>query len=251
MIDYMVVDIETVPIVFDNRKVVDYLIRRRFTPGLHPAFSKIVAIGTKTPDAPPIIFVDTDEKQLLDRFWAHLRDKEPRRIVTYNGYRFDIPFIMIRSYINGIQPQLDIDRNRWNMLNEESNHFDCLWALAGMNDEFANISLEVACLIFGIEVPSDYDILTGKDVERAYKRNDIEGIKRHCEYDIMLTEQLYLKLKDIAYPVRRSKPISQKQLDYIIELARQQGIELIPDDIKGWSSQQASKWIDQHKQQKE
>ncbi len=99
-------------------------------------------------------------------------------------------------------------------------------------------------------MPNEYDILTGKDVERAYKRNDIEGIKRHCEYDIMLTEQLYLKLKDIAYPVRRYKPISQKQLDYIMELARQQGIELIPDDIKGWSSQQASKWIDQHKQQK-
>ncbi len=187
---YVVIDIEVIPEKFENDQIKEYLMDKNFPRKMHPLFSRILMIGYKFVDEKTELLYPKDEKELLTRFWTKMREQKPKVVVTFNGYNFDIPFIQTRSYIKRVKPTIDINQNKWKI--ENSNHFDCMQILSS-NQTFLNVALEISCQIFGLDVPEKR--ISGEMVPKLYDAGELDIIKEHCQQDIELTEQLYLKLK--------------------------------------------------------
>jgi uncharacterized protein YprB with RNaseH-like and TPR domain len=188
--DYMVLDIETISIDFEDRAVIDYLILKRTERAYHPFFAKIIAIGVKGRDEEPIIWSGDDERAILGEFWDHLSKTNPELYVTFNGIGFDIPFLTIRSIVNDIRPTVVINRNKWKMMQE--NHFDLMFALTDMWGQ-TWVKLEIMCRVMDIDIPKD--AVQGYQIGDFYDKDDWESIKRHNRQDLDLTEKLFLKVR--------------------------------------------------------
>ena len=65
--DYVTLDIETAALFPYEQKVLDYLMTKDTSKiiGLHPVFSKIIAVGIKEPDNEPNIFCGDDERKII------------------------------------------------------------------------------------------------------------------------------------------------------------------------------------------
>jgi len=100
--EYLIFDIETVTIPFDDRDIIDYLIAKQTDRAFHPFFAKIVAIGVKRPGHDPITWAGDDEKQLLEEFWTFISANRPRLFVSVNGMGFDVPFLMTRPIAHDV-----------------------------------------------------------------------------------------------------------------------------------------------------
>ncbi len=189
-VNYLVVDIETADIEFEDIEIRKYQLQKSIIPALHPFFSRIACIGVKPSNREPIIFHGDDEKHILARFWDLVKSNPMARIVTFNGYGFDIPYINARSVFNDINPSPGINTNKWRMGN--SNHFDIMQALS-MTGAFAWVSLEMTARVLGVPVPDDQ--IPSEDMPRLFKEGDWESIIKHNTYDLELTEAVYQKVK--------------------------------------------------------
>jgi DNA polymerase elongation subunit (family B) len=187
--NYVVIDIEVIPEKFENEQIKEYLMDKNFPRKMHPVFSRLLIIGLKAPNTEPELLYYKDEKELLTNFWNRLSKQKPNTVVTFNGYNFDIPFISVRSQLNGISPSMAINQNRYKA--ESSNHFDCMQVLSS-NQTFLNVALDISCAVFDIEVPAHR--ISGDAIAGLYKNGEFDVIKEHCRQDVELTEQLFLKL---------------------------------------------------------
>ena len=194
---FITLDIETVPLKIEHEEVREYLMDKKISKearSLDPNYSKIIAIGVKVLNEPKMFYGD-DEEKILNEFWNFMKEfanKNPfYRIVTHNGYKFDIPFIIIRSCINNIDlpKEVDINTNMWNM--KKSNHFDTM-ILFSHYGNFINPNLDVLSKLAGIEVPKER--IFGADIEKVYKNNDWGKITEHCRQDVEILEKLFEKL---------------------------------------------------------
>lgn len=191
---FVTLDIETIPLQFDDRKIYDYLMDKNIDRHYHPLFSKIITIGIKSDDGKSEIFCGDDERKILTDFWGRLVELNPPLIVTWNGYGFDIPFINMRSIINDIRIKKHINTNKWKMVT--SNHFDCMLSLS-VEGNFAWVSLDIACRVFGIQIPKDR--IGAGELYAHFQRGKWETIKIHNEQDLLLTEELFRKLRPHAF----------------------------------------------------
>jgi DNA polymerase elongation subunit (family B) len=157
----------------------------------HPLFSKIILVGLKPRGRGPKFFYGDDELKILMNFWDYLGRSQPDLIVTFNGYRFDVPFLCIRSLLNEVKPSLPINTNKFGM--DRSNHFDCMLALSH-NDTFNWVSLEIACRMFNIEIPKLE--IKGFQVRESYKEGQWDAILKKCEADLTMLEKLYNKISN-------------------------------------------------------
>lgn len=77
---------------------------------------------------PFMIFNEPNERAVLDRFFAHIKEARPTVIATYNGDFFDWPFVETRASVNGIDMYHEIG---WKKDSEDqfkstySAHMDC------------------------------------------------------------------------------------------------------------------------------
>lgn len=197
MTGFVVVDVETAPLKATDPAVIDYLIRKSFSLDFHPFFAKLVCAGVKSEDDDPAIASGDDEADVLKTFWGELDALAPspaKPIVTFNGYQFDVPFLYVRSWFNGIKPKVDINLNKWNM--EKSNHFDCMQGLS-VKGTIQWVSLEITCRLFNITIPEGK---TRADrIFDLYLAGDWEAIKAHNRHDLELTEQLFKKARPLFY----------------------------------------------------
>lgn len=185
---YIFLDMETVPLEIKNEDVKQYLMDKKISKedrSFNPLYSKIIALGIRTLNTPTQIFTG-DEKDILEQFWNNIRGVNTV-LITYNGYKFDIPFIVLRSIINHVKVLFSINLNKWQM--QKSNHFDVMLFFS-QNELFFNPNLRILGKMFGIE---SEDSLFGYDIERLYKEGKIEEIKRHCQSDIEVMEKIFLK----------------------------------------------------------
>lgn len=182
---YLFLDIETAPLEINDDYVIKYLMDKKLTDAsrsLDPNYSKIIVIGLKFEDELKIL--SGEEKGILTEFWNFIESNNSV-IVTHNGYKFDIPFIIVRSIINNIKITKEININPWVMF--KSNHLDTMIIFS--QNVFTNANLKVLAKLNNIEF-EDEGIL-GKDVERLYKEGRIEDIKNHCKKDIEVLEKLF------------------------------------------------------------
>jgi predicted PolB exonuclease-like 3'-5' exonuclease len=185
------------PLEINDEYIMRYLMDKKLTDNvrsLDPNYSKIILIGAKYENEFKLF--TGEEKEILNEFWNFIKDKEI--IVTHNGYKFDVPFIIIRSIINNVKISKEINLNPWNML--KSNHLDTMMIFS--QNVFANARLRILAKLNKIEFEDEG--VTGKDIERLFKEENFELIKEHCKKDIEILEKLFnLKCKDYVENLRK------------------------------------------------
>ena len=174
---------------------------------LSPIYGKIISIAFVDADNPEISLVTivpheqklfgcdlgepfiavNSEKILLSYFWRIASISQ--RLITFNGRRFDIPFIIVRSVINEVPIEVDLLGSRF----DQTKHFDvyefisCFGAMRGPH------SLDACCFGFGIDSPKkSFD---GEKVKEAYFKGNLESIGLYNLEDVKATQKLYKKIQ--------------------------------------------------------
>ncbi len=130
-----------------------------------------------------ISYHGTSEKEMLEQFWNFAT--KAKRIITFNGRQFDIPFLTMRSAIHRVKPTRNFLRSRYDV----SAHIDLLdqFTFYGLTRKF---NLDFYCRAFGIKSPKA-DGITGMDVKTLYDAGKIDEIAIYCGEDILATAKLY------------------------------------------------------------
>ncbi len=156
------------------------------------------------------------ENEVLKIFWAALgvvlkevsgKNTDIPYIITFNGKRFDIPVIIIRSlryldYLLNCKGELfnyiDIalktyfsTQDKWEDSKPNYTKNYSKFNLDLMEHFGPGVSLETLCKICGISVKSEGN---GSEVEEYYYNGDYEKIARYCAEDVRATYNLYLNM---------------------------------------------------------
>ena len=161
--------------------------------GLDPTTGRVIVIGLLDVDTRvETAFADDSEKELLSKFWDWLAANEHEPYVTFNGKRFDIPFLNVRSAIHGLTPSKVIPADPLTT----RPHFDVREVFEG-NDRRRRGSLDFFTAIFG--VPSPKAKMDGAQVNDAYAEGRLDDIVQYCLEDCRATAAIYERLAPL-YP---------------------------------------------------
>ncbi|MDD5340913.1 MAG: ribonuclease H-like domain-containing protein [Patescibacteria group bacterium] len=129
------------------------------------------------------------EKEMLGKFWQGMINYT--EFVSFNGRAFDVPFLMIRSAINGVKPTKDLMSNRYlNSQKFNALHIDLKDQLSFYGAVYRHDSLHLFCRAFGIKSPKAEGI-TGDDVARLFKEKEFKKIAEYNSWDLRATRRLY------------------------------------------------------------
>lgn len=201
-----ILDIETTPIQDDpvleklldeKTKSIDDEISRELQKKkyrfLNPIYAKVLAIGSiyVVSDTgavrEKIFYNSSDEKTLLSEFSTYLSNFKGL-FIHYNGLDFDVPFLIARMAVHGIQPPsarfCNLTRFRHDIHYDIMQVFSC-WKVWG-------VRLSEICHIFGVESPKD--ILKGQDVTDFLLTASEDQIKEYVMGDVRSSYEVYKKL---------------------------------------------------------
>jgi 3'-5' exonuclease len=97
-------------------------------------------------------FKERNEKELLEDFWEGARSYDV--FVTFNGRAFDIPFLLHRSVVHGVQPTVDLLGSRYLNRQVLPYHVDLLDELT-FYGAMKRQPLHMYCRAYGIESPKE------------------------------------------------------------------------------------------------
>jgi len=244
-IPFLAVDVETVALRAEEapRAVVDYLLGGRSSlTALHPAFGRVVCVAFCDPAGAVesrTALGPEDERDLLEFFWGRLEAAGRAKLVTWNGRRFDVPFVQVRSLVRGVRWKVELDL-RGNRSLQDTNLVDLMELFAPGLAEFRWIPQELAAHLLGVEVaPAP----AGRDIESLVREGDAEGVRRRCERDARLTAELFLRVRALL-PFGLQEPATPKQLDYLRQLLQRRGQPVDEQWLAGLSRAEASAEID-------
>lgn len=153
---------------------------------LDPALCQIVCLGWQLEGettAHSVVLPDeTAEFFQLEKFWQVVGD---RTVVTFNGFAFDLPVLIWRSYYHGL-------RHRPFSLNKyrpQGREVDLALLLTPGGCQMH--TLDFYCQRFGIATD---DTVSGADVPRLVAEGSWELIEAHCRADVEKTAKLADKL---------------------------------------------------------
>jgi len=158
---------------------------------LSPIFGRIVAVGLLDADeGRPRIWVGEDERELLELFWHNAEGYD--LFISFNALRFDLPWLLIRSMVNGIRPTVHISTARFRYPGE-SNHLDLFALLTdwrGNQTRHLRLDLKTIAQVLGVEVPAG----DGAEVPKMVEAENWEGIKCHLKADLEATLRIWERL---------------------------------------------------------
>lgn len=181
--------------------------------GFSPLTGQIVAIGVldaerkksavyyQPADASDTDFEEGDckfealsEKAMLEKFWEIATKYDT--FVTFNGRQFDVPFLMVRSAIQGVKPSKNLLANRYlNYQPWNAKHVDLLDQLSFYGAMRRKGSLHLWTRAFGIESPKAQGV-TGDDVRGLFKEGRYRDIARYNARDLVATLALYERYRE-------------------------------------------------------
>lgn len=132
-----------------------------------------------------IEYISDTEQGILKRFWKDIAKYE--QFITFNGRRFDCPFLLLRSMKHGIEASRNIMPYRFS----NDVHIDLLDQLT-FHGAVRKFSLDFYCKSFGIESPKSKGI-TGLDMNELFENQEYEKIARYCSWDLKATCELFEK----------------------------------------------------------
>ena len=134
---------------------------------------------------------ENPEAQLLQAIWDEIETVD--RIVTFNGWSFDLPLLLRRSWYLGIAPSKFISLKKY----ESQLHIDVRMVLANW-DSYARGSLDLyARLKLGL---AKKDGIDGSQVQAMWDAGKYAEVKAYCEQDCRITWDLYQSLKGWYLP---------------------------------------------------
>jgi predicted PolB exonuclease-like 3'-5' exonuclease len=156
------------------------------TTGFSPFEDRVVCICTKAHDGMKTSFSASDERQLLLDFCEHLLKYEVGKLVAYNGYSFDVPFLRIRCLKHNINMPF--------ALTNEGNQQDPYHLLCrnrkGKQTDFATL--------FGM-----VSIGSGAESKELFEKGEVGTIVEHCESDVEVLFELTKRLLDCGFKLDR------------------------------------------------
>ncbi len=137
-------------------------------------------------------FVGDTEPVFLAEFWKTMRRFQ--RFVTFNGRRFDGPFLMLRSAALGVPATRNLVGYRYTL----RPHTDLLEAITffGASRKW---NLDFACKALGVESPKEQG-MDGFSVGPFYRAGRIREIANYCRRDVEATAGLFRKLEKTLLP---------------------------------------------------
>lgn len=178
----------------DPQKIAEYIAKaeaeREKRIALDIDCNRIVALGfVDAAGGDPTVYLMRDEfeeREQLKLFWERYR-RADTRLVTFNGFKFDLPTLMRRSmYLDVPAPVLNVDRYR-------SEHLD-IWQRLSFNGAIPAHSLKFYAKRLGI---GTLDKVSGADIGRLVAENTAESwqaIHDHVLSDVGLTHAIALRL---------------------------------------------------------
>jgi len=131
------------------------------------------------------------EKEMLQKFWSIAEKYDT--FVTFNGRQFDVPFLMVRSALQGIRPTKNLLSNRYlNSQTKGSRHIDLFDQFTFYGAMRRKGSLHLWCRAFGIESPKIQGV-DGDDVKMLFESGRSTDIARYNARDVRATHELYKK----------------------------------------------------------
>lgn len=135
---------------------------------------------------------DSDEKELVQGFFQHLKRKLPR-LISFNGRGFDLPVLKYRAMVHEVDAGwLYNSGDKWNSYTSRYSmdwHCDLLESLSDFGAS-AKVKLNEVCSVLGIPGKVGVD---GSKVTDMYDNNEIEAIRNYCETDVLNTYMVYLR----------------------------------------------------------
>ncbi|SHK76197.1 ribonuclease H-like domain-containing protein [Rhodothermus profundi] len=165
---------------------------------LHPLLSWIVCISVQRaeddpsrPNPPYTYAAETPEEEcgMLERFWRDIQRLVDRgeKIcwITFNGKRFDVPFLLARTLHHGLLPVACGLLDNYPYRNfPHCDLFSLFWGI--------NLGLEDLCALLHIPSPKMHG--DGSLVYQLLKTEGIDGVRRYCEADVEATLKCFARL---------------------------------------------------------
>ncbi len=178
--------------------------------GFSPLTGKVVAIGVMDYekdkgavyfDAPgenikefsegKFTYKPMGEKEMLENFWRGAENYD--EFVTFSGRSFDVPFLVVRSAIHGVNVLKDLLSNRYlNLQKFGAKHVDLQDQLTFYGALQRKGALHMWARAFGIKSPKA-DGVSGDDVSRLFKERKFKEIAKYNTGDVIATRDLYDK----------------------------------------------------------
>lgn len=170
------------------------------TAALYPEFSKVavISVGRIKGDEITLRSYSGEEKDILKNFTNDLQrvtDSNPKTVLCGQAIvGFDVPFILRRCLVNGIEPHsiLDTsDKKPWEVLDTLIDT-NVLWKGTGFN------GASLIAISTALGLPSPKDDISGADVGRVYYTEGEEGLKRiitYCEKDVLAVANVVRKCR--------------------------------------------------------
>lgn len=130
------------------------------------------------------------EKEMLEDFWEGAKSYDT--FVTFNGRGFDVPFLNLRSAIQGIRSTQDLMEGRYLYQQKRARHVDLQDQLTFYGAMQKRPSLHLFCRAFGIESPKA-DGVAGDDVAELFHTKQFRTIAEYNAKDVIATTALYQK----------------------------------------------------------
>jgi len=130
------------------------------------------------------------EDEILRKFWSMLANVQHSTYVSFNGLKFDVNFILMRSLKHGIRPTNQEFTNTKKF--SKYPHFDVMQWMSDWG--YPVPGLDIACDLAGI-ASSKEGAVKAKDVAQAFEDGRISEIAEYCEEDVRATLELYIKLR--------------------------------------------------------
>lgn len=182
MVEYLVIDIETVPVELSKYFEQDESKRKEF---LNPIDSRVIAAGIRS-NGSNEIFIGDDEARVLADFWAEWsavrRGNKDTKVVGFNIGDFDMPMLTSRSFQNDV-PVTPFLKKELVDLRERISAFQ--WRPKGRLQDYAES--------VGI-VPETGG---GENVAYWYRDNEMGKIREHLEEDLEITDKVFQKAREL------------------------------------------------------
>ncbi len=169
--------------------------------GIYAEFGQVVVIvvgylGKKRDQDSPGLHIAAlsghNEKALLERFVALLgRFPDSLHFCGHNIKEFDLPYLCRRMVVHGVSlpPPLDIQGKKpWEILHEDTME---MWKFG---DRKSYTSLDL--LAHTLSLPSSKSDMSGDQVGHYYyQKKDLDAIARYCVKDVVVTAQVYRRMR--------------------------------------------------------
>jgi len=153
---------------------------------LNPLTGQILCIGLQEDDEPPWVLIEDTEAELIEEFWKITGLRQvTHQLVGFDSNRFDLPYLVRRSWILGIGVPKWLRKGRY--WTDQAIDLREIWQ---MGDKSAKGSLNSICTALGLGSKTEE---SGKDFHRWWKDDRPKAVAYSLQ-EIHLTSALARRL---------------------------------------------------------